>query len=126
MRALYLLAPEATIRSGFAYYKGSEHFEATHGETAYRDIGSRYSPLAYSDACDCERGECPSRKPGRVARLDESEVYRPGELVGDQGEVTQTPEMTLADAGVSEDRWSDYNRKMNALLAVPERRAVEG
>lgn len=139
MRALYRLAPDATIRTGLATYKGARHFEETHEGTAWGHdpqggIGSLYAPLAYSDACDCERGECPSRKPGRIARVAECETAPPEYTTtldashpagwrfvddcgaGDQGEHTVTPEETLRDAGVDGERWSDYNRKFNELL----------
>ena len=59
MRAIFREAadPEAvTIRTGITTYKGAAHFEATHGETGDRNIGSEFEPLAHADACDCEDG----------------------------------------------------------------------
>lgn len=126
MRALYQLAPAAVIRSSLAVYKGRDDFERTHETTAWgrdpqRGIGSMFSPLAYSDACDCEREECPSRQPGRVARVDSdamlpSAFESPTIRVGYADPELVTPEQTLADAGIDGDRWSDYNRKFNDLL----------
>src|SRR3990167_6512206 len=50
MRALFSLRPNAVIISAFARYNGSEHFEQTHEETAYRNVGSSDE---YGDLCDC-------------------------------------------------------------------------
>jgi hypothetical protein len=124
MRALYMLAPDARIRSGMAYYKGSDHFEQTHGDTAYRNIGSQVSPQSYADACDCDHGACPARNPGRVARINDytvdslyAELTRPDPLSdtishsgGGDTSCFEMPE------GVAPIAWAEYNRKFNALI----------
>lgn len=45
MRALLAADPDATIRTGFATYKGRQHFEETFESTAFRNVGSRMSPV---------------------------------------------------------------------------------
>lgn len=135
MRALYRLAPDAIIRTGLATYRGADDFERTHQATAWgsdpaRGIGSLVAPLAYSDACDCERGECPSRTPGRVADVEdftpaaEPDTWTPHNTI--RGPVVM-PE-TVSDSGDGDTAcfekpegvpalaWHEYNRKFNALL----------
>lgn len=120
MRALYSLAPEATIRTGFAYYKGAEHFERTHEDTAWGS--SPHARVAYSDMCDCERGECPARKPGRVANISDRQGWTlvPFEsaplpaTMSDSGD-GDTSSFEKPE-GVPALSWSEYNRKFNDLL----------
>lgn len=54
LRALFALAPAATVRTVAAHYKGQAHFEASHGATGYRNIGSQVRPVSMADACVCE------------------------------------------------------------------------
>lgn len=45
MRALLKIDPDATIRTGFATYRGLSHFEATHLETGHKNVGSMIQPV---------------------------------------------------------------------------------
>lgn len=65
-RELYRLSPNAYIKTGLALYRNSESFEKVFPGTAFRNIGSTYSPLQISDACWCGQevtmdvvGDCP-------------------------------------------------------------------
>jgi len=50
---LFELEPQAHARTAFAFYKGKDSFLKLYPETAYRNIGSRYSPCNAEDACFC-------------------------------------------------------------------------
>lgn len=54
MRELFRLAPGAVLVSAFATYKGRDDFERNHGDTAYREVGSRMEPVSFADLCDCD------------------------------------------------------------------------
>lgn len=47
------LAPDATVRTGIAVYKGEAGFLATYPETAHRNIGSVFEPAYMPDLCQC-------------------------------------------------------------------------
>lgn len=53
MAALFALAPDATLRSAFATYRGAAGFRSAHGATADRNVGSQVRPVSYADACTC-------------------------------------------------------------------------
>lgn len=53
MRALYARDPEARIKSALADYKHSDHFEGTHEDTAYRQVGSQMYPMQMREVCNC-------------------------------------------------------------------------
>lgn len=55
-RAVYRREPNAIFRTAAATYKGSEHFEAVHPATAYRNIGCAFQPVSMAEACRCEEG----------------------------------------------------------------------
>lgn len=44
MRDLLTHDPDARIMTGFAVYRGLQHFEATHAQTAHKNVGSRMCP----------------------------------------------------------------------------------
>lgn len=45
MRALLKADKDATIRTGFATYRGLVNFEETHAATAHRNVGSQADPV---------------------------------------------------------------------------------
>jgi hypothetical protein len=59
-RAVYRLEPGAIFRTAAATYKGAEHFERVHPETAYKNVGSRVYPRHMAEVCRCEDPGYPS------------------------------------------------------------------
>lgn len=45
MTALFAADPQATIRTGFATYKGLQHFRETFAATAHKNVGSLMHPV---------------------------------------------------------------------------------
>ncbi len=53
-RAVYRREPEAVFVTAIARYEGTEGFEETFPETAYRNIGSQMYPCTMAEACYCD------------------------------------------------------------------------
>jgi hypothetical protein len=54
MREVFKINPEARIKTGIADYRGSKHFEDTHG-TTHSQGGNQYGRRGFGEACDCPR-----------------------------------------------------------------------
>lgn len=52
-RAVYRVAPDATFRTAFDTWKGSEDFESRFRFSGHRNIGSQVAPMMAADACAC-------------------------------------------------------------------------
>ena len=53
MREVFAANPDARIKTAWADYRGSEHFEETHGDTAYQNVGSLMYPRYACEVCTC-------------------------------------------------------------------------
>jgi len=53
LRALFDVAPAASVYTSMARYVGKQGFESTYPDTAYQNIGSQMMPAYMPELCDC-------------------------------------------------------------------------
>lgn len=53
LAAVFAMYPDAVIRTGMVTYRGANGFRSAYPDTAYRNIGSQFSPVTMPELCDC-------------------------------------------------------------------------
>jgi len=65
LAVLFYAAPQAKVVTAFVTYNGRDDFFQKYPQTEYRNIGSQFRPVAYSECCECgpEVSELPHKYP---------------------------------------------------------------
>jgi hypothetical protein len=115
-RAVYRVEPDARFATAMDTWKDAADFEARFRETGHRNAGSQMCPISAAEACRCPES-------GYVGHDTESIVNRaidyaeslpePVSLITDD---MGADDILVRPDGVTVERWSTYNRKMNDLL----------